>query len=366
MPIHAGRASLHEWVSVGHTTSTSRAHGSPHSTFDRQNATLLGLVKRAHVMGATAVAIGLVTANAQGDEEPPPARLRLEVEAECTNGADFAGRIRARSSRIDAGQAADATLVAVTIAPATSGERIEGTMRVGESIRHVEGATCEEVADALSLVAVLTFDPEAGGADPAPPSPVPTPPPPPPERPAPSRSPLGPAPAAEGWRFGLGLHGVAAAIDEVPLGASIVGEMARGRELSTLTFRLAFTTYGARVEEGTRAANLIWAFLVPQVCPLRVHTGPLSLFPCAGVAMGVLSSEPTRGVVRPKSFTRAWVAPRGAVRARVALAPRLGLEVEAALDVPIIRDRYAFGANEAYRVPVVAPAVGVGIAMELP
>jgi len=322
---------------------------------------------RAHVMGAITVAIGLLTANAHADEGPTPARLRLEVEAECTNSAEFAGRIQARSPRIDAtGATADATLVAVTIAPATGSERIEGTMRVGESVRHVEGATCEEVADALSLVAVLTFDPEAGLTEPAPPASEPPPPPAPPVRPPSSGSPLRPAPAAERWRFRLGIHGVAATVDELPLGASIVGEMARDRQLSTLTFRLALTTYSASVEQGTRAANLIWAFLVPQVCPLRVHAGPVSLSPCAGVAMGVLSSAPTRGVVSPKSFTRAWIAPRGAVRARIALTSRLGLEVEAALDVPVSRDRYAFGAEEAYRVPAVVPAVGVGIAMELP
>jgi hypothetical protein len=162
------------------------------------------------------------------------------------------------------------------------------------------------------------------------------------------------------------MHGVGAVIDQLPIGASIVGEMARGRELYTLTFRLALTMYSASVEVGTRAANLLWSFLVPQVCPLRVQAGPLSVFPCAGVAMGVLSSEPTRGVNRPNSFTRGWVAPRTALRAHVALTSRLGLEVEGALDLPITRDRYAFGAVEAYRVPFLMPALGVGITMQLP
>ena len=325
---------------------------------------------RVYVIGAIATVAGLVAGNARADDAPPSARLQLEVNAPCSDANDFGARIRARSSRLEVGTGEDAIRVAVTVLPSPEGHRVDGTLQVGESVRHVEGATCEEVVEALGLVTVLTFDPEAGAAPVPPPSPPPTaaetPPPPPPSQP-PAASPLRPAPPVEGWRWGLGMHGVGATIDEVPIGASVVGEMARGRELSTLTLRLALTTYSANVELGARAANLVWSFLVPQVCPLRFRAGPLSVFPCAGVAMGVLSSEPTRGVARPRSFTRGWVAPRAAVRTRLALAPRLGLELEGALDVPIIRDRYSFGGDvEAYRVPALVPSIGLGIAMELP
>lgn len=322
-------------------------------------------VMRVHVIGAIATAAGLIAGIAHADDAPPPP-LRLEVQAACTDNVDFGRKLRSRSSRVQLGSGEDSVGVAVTIHPAATGALVEGTMRVGDSVRQVEGATCEEVADALSLVTVLLFDPEAETRPPTPPAPVPTPPPPPEQPRPPVRSPVRPAPREEGWRWGLGLHGVGAAIDELTIGASLLGEMTRGRNLSTLTFRLALTTYSTNVELGPRAANLVWSFLAPQVCPLRVRAGILSVFPCAGVAMGVLSSEPTRGVERPRSFTRIWFAPRAAARARVALAPRLGLEVEAAVDVPVVRDRYAFGDVEAFRVPAVIPSLGVGIAMELP
>lgn len=323
---------------------------------------------RAHVTGAIATATGLLAGIAHADDALPPP-LRLEVQAPCTDGVDFGRRLQARSSRLQLGSGPDAIGVAVTIHPAATGELIEGTMHVGDSVRQVEGGTCEEVAEALSLVAVLMFDPEAETRpSPAAPAPAPPPPPPAPEQPRPAvRSPVGPAPAREeDWRWALGMHGVGAAIDEFAIGASVLGEMARGRNLSTLTFRVALTTYGARVELGPRAASLLWSFLAPQVCPLRVRAGLFSVFPCAGVAMGVLSSEPIRGVERPKSFTRLWFATRGAARARVGLSSRLGLELEAALDVPVIRERYAFGDVEAYRVPALIPSLGIGIAMELP
>jgi len=325
---------------------------------------------RAHVTGAIATATSLLAGMARADEGPPPP-LRLEVQATCTDGTDFGRRIQARSSRLQLGSGEDAIGVEVEILPSKiDGEIVEGTLRVGGSIRRVEGKTCEEVAEALSLITMLMFDPEAETRT----APLPAPAPPasasPPDAAPPPpavRSPVGPAPAREeGWRWALGAQGVGAAIDEVPIGASFVGEMARGRDLSTLTFRLALTTYGASVERGTRAANLVWAFLAPQVCPLRVGAGSLSVFPCVSVALGVLSSEPTRGVTRPNSFTRAWFAPRGVVRAHVAATSRLGLELETGLDVPVIRDRYGFGDVEAYRVPAVVPSVGLGIVMQLP
>ncbi len=53
--------------------------------------------------------------------------------------------------------------------------------------------------------------------------------------------------------------GACIAIAELAPGGSIVGELSPGRELSTLTFRLALTTYAASVRLGSRAAGLIWA-----------------------------------------------------------------------------------------------------------
>lgn len=325
---------------------------------------------RMHLIASIATGVGLLASDGHADEHRP-VRLRLEVEAACTDGDDFGRRLRSRSSRLDVGADDGAIKVAVTIPAAGPGERVEGTMQVGDSIRRVEGATCEEIADALSLVTALMFDPEAGTASPLPP-PVTTPAasetaPPAPPPPVAIESPVLPPPALEDdKRWAIGMHGVGAAIEEVPIGASVFGEMTLGRDLSTLTLRLALTTYSASVELGPRAANMAWSFLAPQVCPLRIRAGPLSVFPCAGVAVGVLSSEPTRGAARPRSLTRAWFAPRGAVRARVGVAPRLGVEVEAGLDVPRIRDRYSFGDVEAYRVPAVVPSLAVGVAMELP
>ncbi len=320
---------------------------------------------RVYVIGAIATVAGLVAGDARADDARRPVRLELEVNAACSDASDFGARLLHRTSRLELGPGEDAIRVAVSIR-ASEGGPVEGTLQVGESVRHVEGATCEAVVEALSLVTVLTFDPDAD-ASPVPPPAATAEAPPRPRPPPAAPSPLGPAPAVEGWRWRLGMHGVGATIDEVPIGASVVGEMARGRELTTLTLRLALTTYSASVERGARAANLVWSFLVPQVCPLRFRTRSISVFPCAGVAMGVLSSEPTRGVARPRSFTRGWVAPRAVVRTRLALTPRLGLELEAALDVPVIRDRYSLGGGvEAYRVPALIPSVGLGIAMELP
>jgi hypothetical protein len=53
------------------------------------------------------------------------------------------------------------------------------------------------------------------------------------------------------------------------------------------------------------------------------------------------------------------------VRGRLALTPRLGVELEATLDVPIVRDSYEFAGVRTYRVPVVVPTTSIGLALEL-
>jgi hypothetical protein len=304
--------------------------------------------------------------------------LALGVESPCTDDADFGRRVTARSSKLAISAEDEAVPVRTT---ANTDGLVDGTMRIGSaseptappSVRHVVGATCEEVVDALALVVALTFDPEAidgplPAPRPTPPAATPAPRPPPPSRIAPGK-PMTVGPPAnrqDAWPWAIGVHGLIAAIDQVPVGASLFTEMARGRGLFTLTARLALSAYGAEVERASRGARLIWVFADPQVCLLRFHVGVLSVFPCATISLGLLTSGPSRGVVRPHGFTRAWIAPGAVARARLELSSRLGLELESALSVPLARDRYAFGTEEAYRVPVVVPSAGIGIAFKLP
>jgi hypothetical protein len=243
--------------------------------------------------------------------------------------------------------------------------RVRSTGEPLESVRRVEGASCEEVADALSLVVALTFDPDSLASVPAP-QPEPQRPPeivPKPTGPS-TRGPEPPTPP-ERWRWSAGARGTLAAIDEHPVGAGLFVEIAKGRTSRALALRLGLTTLETTATVGETSARFRWLFATPEVCLLRVRSGPISIFPCLGAAVGALSSSPIRGAPDGRSFLRPWLAPRAVVRGRLALAPRLGLELEATLDVPIVRDSYAFAGVRTYSVPVVVPTTSIGLVLEM-
>ncbi|AKV00206.1 hypothetical protein AKJ09_06869 [Labilithrix luteola] len=306
--------------------------------------------------------------------ESAPTRLSLNVHAACTDEADFWRRVNARTLRVVAGEGEEALSVALEIE--SSGARTRGTIRIhssaepGESVRQVEGASCEDVADALSLVVALTFDPDTLAASPAPltearpaehakPTPAPTPPPTTTTTWAPEPS------AADQWRILAGARGTLAAIDELPLGAGIFVEGAREAGLDTRAFRLGFTMLETTVTRDERSAHFRWFLGTAEVCPLRVQSGPMSVLPCAGVAAGALSSSLVHPAPSDHAFLRPWLSPRAVVRGRLAFAGRVGLELDAALDAAIIRDSYAFKGLRAYRIPIIVPTASLGLVVEL-
>lgn len=288
---------------------------------------------------------------------------------------DFVRRVGLRSPRLAFSAGTDATPVAITITPIEEG-LVEGTMlapsattSMTEFRRHVEGSSCEEVADALALIVALTFDPESTGTPveaatvPAHARELEAP------RPAHPAHRAPPPARSERWRWTIGTHGAIAAMDELSMGASLFGEMAMGHGHRTLALRLAFTSYVAEADDrtraATRAATLVWTYFTPQLCLLRLGTRAASVSPCAGMSMGALTSGPTQGVEHPRELMRAWLAPQAIVRARIAMSSRLSLEVETALAVPLTRDRYGFGDGEAFRVPALAPSMSVGVSIDL-
>ena len=330
-----------------------------------------GRLRRAHVVGGIATGLCLAGLVHADTSSLPP--LDLQIESRCMGPEDFVRRVGLRSPRLAFRAGTNSTPVAITITPVEEGH-VEGTMLVpsataasmSESRRHVEGSTCEEVADALALIVALMFDPESTGTPteaatgPAPAAGEPEAP-----RPAPPTHRAPPPARGERWRWTIGTHGAIAAIDELSIGASLFGEMAMVHRHRTLALRLAFTSYVAEVEDRTHAATLVWTYFTPQLCFLELGTRASSISPCAGMSMGALTSGPTEGVERPRELIRAWLAPQAIVRTRVAMWSRLSLEVEAALAGPRTRDRDGFGAGAAFRVPALLPAMSVGVSMDL-
>ena len=97
---------------------------------------------------------------------------------------------------------------------------------------------------------------------------------------------------------------------------------------------------------------------------MTFRRGSASVAPCAGIALGLLHAS-SDGSPSSTRFTRAWVAPRVAVRPQMTLLPGVGIEGEAALEVPLLRNSYGFDDRPAYQVPVVLPFVSLGLTVAL-
>lgn len=288
----------------------------------------------------------------------PAARVRFDVRAPCSDAHDFARRVGERTARVTSTDDAKADVVEVVVQGA---DTAEGTFRVtpsgGEpsSERRVEGTTCEEVVDALSLSVALTYDPEATFTPrPAAPPPKPSPTPAPAPRPPPVVAP--PVAAPPPLRASLGALGTAAAARRLPLGVLVFVDLAMRRSSA----RLAFGLQHVGVDVTGRSADFTWALLVPEVCPWRLTSEPLELSPCLGLAMGIVEAQP-REIPGASSFTRAWIAPKPALRLRMALSDSVAAEAQLALEIPLVRGRYTFAEVTAYEIPAVVPSLGLGL-----
>lgn len=284
----------------------------------------------------------------------PPARVRFDVQAPCTDARDFARRVGERTPRVLPSEDPSADVVEVAVQGAAGTFRVTPAGGEPSSERRLDGASCEEVVDALSLAVALTYDPEATIKPRPPPAPVTTsaataPPPrvpPPPPAPPPAPPPL---------RASVGLLATAAAARRLPIGVLAFTDLATRRS----SVRLAFGLRHVGVDVTGRSADFTWALLVPDVCPWRFTSEPVEVSPCLGLAMGIVDAQP-RDIAGASSFTRAWIAPKPALRVRLALGASAALEAQLALEVPLVRGRYTFAGLTAYEIPVVVPSLAIG------
>jgi hypothetical protein len=179
--------------------------------------------------GLVAILTLAAVATAAGATGPVPVRIDFAAPVGCADGDVFWGGISSRTERARAARPGEPAM-RMTVRLTRAGTKVHGELRINNpgghlEARRVDGATCAEVVQSLSLTAALAIDPlatatpasvpstgtaagkrpgglaENGRAEPATPAPpetapppVPAPPPPPPESPAPPpRAPVEPA-----------------------------------------------------------------------------------------------------------------------------------------------------------------------------
>lgn len=220
-----------------------------------------------------------------------------------------------------------------------------GTVTVradGETRRDLAAADCAALVDALALVTALALDPRADA--PAPP----------------------PPPTRSSRAFALGAA-VAGALgvgpDPVPSIAGF-GEVAlRDRvrlRLGVRWGRRATTVADARATFSSARVHL-------DACPrvLAVARGALDLGACAGLQLGVLAARGAQ-IADATSAVRPWLAPAGLARARWR-AGRWFAELEVAVAVPLVRDRFYFAPDvTVHRAPAVVGEAALGAGVTIP
>lgn len=307
--------------------------------------------------------------------DPASGALQLAYRAPgtCPDESAFLAGIRARvQSAHLAPDDASATRFEVTIVPTGdrwTGELVARDRERQETTRRVAGKPCEDVVDALALVAALVLDPSA---DPTPP-PAPPAPPSAPERAAAPVAGEGRTPepdasterrpsrwsvAVQGDVVGAGLGSL------VPRGAASV----RLRALAD-----GFIALGGAIASGSTSAQsggrarITWTTLVLEACPLRLRaSADVSVLPCIPIEGGFVLVG-AEDIVNPSSATQPWLATGADVRLELSLSSWVFLDLHAGGRVPILRDTFYFRPGEdVYRAPAVIAQAGIGAGAHFP
>ena len=303
------------------------------------------------------VALGLPAAGSV--EAPTPIRIVFDAPADCSTAEAFYQGVRSRTDRVrraETGETGTELGVRVT---KTSG-RVHGELNLtgehGESDRRVvDGETCDEVVEALSLTAALALDPTARVA----PRPAALPPPPCPPAPPPSAAPTS---------FQLGLHARAVVAEVVTPTASFGGSIAATVSPSSMlptgpTFGFAVTYLANDVLTTPENGSMQLTTLGLTACPLRFDLGSgVFVDPCVVGKGGTLHARGL-GVSNPAWVVRSWWSVGAEVALVVSLGAGFSVELAPSLDVPLVKRRFVSGEppEEIGETPAVSAGAGLGI-----
>lgn len=315
-----------------------------------------------------ALAIGLVSGAARGQTGVAPGSLRYSASSGCPDEAAFRAQLASRLNAPVETKSGLSLFVEVAVA-----EPSHGTLVVvdatGTSVRReVDGATCDEVVDAIALMAAVLLEgrsePGVQSAEP----PMPTPPRTPPRgvvaRDVDSRPTASPASVPLGWAVGAHAVLLGGVAPSLAAGVRAMAELGIDRPgVFRPALRLSFA-WTARTSAPTAVSNTHLSFLSgrAEACPLRLEGAHAALVPCATFDLGRIAVDPGTG-----SRARLWLAPGIVARATWSVTRFLDLEVEGGLAFPLLRYHFFFEPEpQVYRVPAVGGTGGLGAAFRFP
>jgi len=321
---------------------------------------------------------------AMSHAEPAPIVVWYRASEECPAGPDFLARLGARAAATKLAGAGDHIDFVVTLV-ATDTEtvgRLERQTQAGTvAIRELRDASCERVADALSLSLALSLPSlhEATVADTNVPTaveptteqaPINLPPRPVPKStveplPRASPAPLAVTKLASSGRLGARAGAVVGIMPDAMARAEV------HLELDGLLPRVPshpFLRVGALAALGSRhtaEAGPIREWIGAgrlQGCPWRIGKQGASVFPCLAVEIGAMSVSNGRTSVTSVGW---WLAGATGLGGRVDLTRWLALEVEAELQLPLVRNQIAADSRLLYRSAPLTFQAGLGLSARL-
>ena len=123
------------------------------------------------IPGLALVVLGASSAAAASPPVPTAVEVELEAPGGCADSRSFFDRLRARTDRVRLAQAGERALT-IDVKVSRVGPKVHGELRFRQgtsesATRQVDGATCEEVVGVLSLTAALALERMNAESDPA-------------------------------------------------------------------------------------------------------------------------------------------------------------------------------------------------------
>jgi hypothetical protein len=299
-------------------------------------------------------------------------RLSYDAPAACPTEAAFFEAIQARTEHVRRASADESALEASVRVSRTErgfvGEVRETLNGTESSARSVDGKTCKEVVEALSLTIALSIDPNAHAPIAKPPPSAPEPgacPPAPVVRVAPAPVPTTAAPASPPLQIELGLAALATETltSELSAGAALSGTFLKKTgeaRLASLELSLWFATSGVLAFPANHQARFEGLSL--DACPARFQFGSVELGPCALVTAGALETT-GRGVAEPASVEHAWWSAGLDFQWSILLGGGVVLESALGGSVPLAKRRFYLSqpGHVIAETPLVSPVLRLGL-----
>jgi hypothetical protein len=311
-------------------------------------------------------------------QTPQQAVVWYRASEQCPAGPAFLARLADQGARTRLAEPADHFDFLVTLV-ASKGETIGRLERQTQSgtvaIRELRDASCERVADGLALGLSLALEPGAAAKmepEPEPPSAIaPAAPHEPELQPATQPTPrdAGPKPPLRAnaatrrnrWSVGVLASALEGAMPR-PLwqGLGFV-DFTRASAAGRPSFglRLGFIGSLGSVDTQVGSVNHWIAAGRAEVCPWRLGSTQVGLWPCATFELGAAGASDAR----PSGLNArdVWAAPGGALRLAYEVVAPISLEAQAGALVPLRQETVYAGATALYSAEIIAFQAAVGV-----